>query len=143
MAIVRPTTKTLISTTNWGIPITDEVNRLTTLTGGNVPTAWTPLTLLNGWLNYGGSYDIAQYRKIGDIVQIRGVINSGTIGSPAFNLPSGFRPLKGLAITVAATGISYNPPIIAINPDPDGNAVIYDATNAVIHIGLLQFSRTA
>lgn len=29
MAITRPVTKTLISTTQWGIPITDEVNRLT------------------------------------------------------------------------------------------------------------------
>jgi hypothetical protein len=29
MAITRPITKTIISTTNFGIPITDEVNRLT------------------------------------------------------------------------------------------------------------------
>lgn len=29
MAITRPTTKTIISTTGWGIPITDEVNRMT------------------------------------------------------------------------------------------------------------------
>lgn len=32
MAIARPITKTVISTTDWGFPITDEINRLTLLT---------------------------------------------------------------------------------------------------------------
>jgi hypothetical protein len=56
------------------------------------PTAWTAPTFSNGWINFGGAYNVAQYRKIGDIVYLRGMIKSGSIASAAFTLPSGFRP---------------------------------------------------
>lgn len=40
MAIDRPVTKTIISTVAWGIPITDEVNRLTAWQQANAKVAW-------------------------------------------------------------------------------------------------------
>lgn len=40
MAIQRPITKSLISTTGWGIPITDEVNRLSAWQLANPKVAW-------------------------------------------------------------------------------------------------------
>jgi len=100
MAIVRPVTKTLISVPNWGVPITDEVNRLTTLTGSNVPSAWTNATLLNGWSNHadGG----LQYRKVGDIVYIRGRIVGVLNFTSAWNIPAGFRPARAANLMAVA-----------------------------------------
>lgn len=60
------------------------------------PTAWAAPALLNGWADLGGIWQVAQYRKVGDVVQIRGVIAGGTIGLAAFVLPVGFRPPAAL-----------------------------------------------
>ena len=57
------------------------------------PTAWVAMTpLTGGWANIGGGNPVAQYRKEGDVVRLRGAMNSGTIGSACFTLPAGFRP---------------------------------------------------
>lgn len=58
------------------------------------PPAWTPITTFqNGWANLvAASEQSAQYRKIGDIVSLRGVISGGTMQVVAFILPVGFRP---------------------------------------------------
>ena len=84
MAIARPVTKTIISTTAFGIPVVDWIN-------ANTPTPWVNITLQNGWTT-GGAFQTAQYRKIGDNVVVRGVIRGGTMGVIAFNLPAGYRP---------------------------------------------------
>ncbi|MEP7115110.1 MAG: hypothetical protein ABI862_17735, partial [Ilumatobacteraceae bacterium] len=65
-----------------------------------IPTAWTAPALLNGWVNFGGAGNqVLQYRKNGDNVEIRGVVKSGTIASPLFLLPVGFRPPAGTGYT--------------------------------------------
>lgn len=96
MAIARPVTKTIISTTGWGIPVTDQVNTNTTdianLKTSTQVTAWTAVTFLNSWTNYGSPYQLTQYRKRGDMVDIRGVVKGGAGLVPIFNLPTGFRP---------------------------------------------------
>jgi len=56
------------------------------------PGAWTTLPLAGAWV----AFDVAhtpQYRKLGDVVEIRGLIKSGATGS-AFTLPAGFRPFQ-------------------------------------------------
>lgn len=59
----------------------------------NEDTAWHFPTLLNGWLNYGGAFATAAYRKdASNYVHVKGLIKSGTIGAAAFNLPAGYRP---------------------------------------------------
>jgi hypothetical protein len=57
----------------------------------NTPTAWANLTMQNAWVSYGTGY-APQYRKIGDEVQIRGLMKSGATSTAAFTLPVGFRP---------------------------------------------------
>jgi hypothetical protein len=49
--------------------------------------------LLNGWVNYGGGNTDASYwiDKEG-MVHLEGMVKSGTINSPIFNLPVGYRP---------------------------------------------------
>ena len=56
---------------------------------------WITPTLLNGWVNFDVSTDNATYYKDSlGWVHIRGVVSSGTISLPIFNLPAGYRPLK-------------------------------------------------
>lgn len=54
--------------------------------------SWTAPTLTNSWVNYGAPYQVAQYRRQGGCVYLRGLIRSGTVATPAFTLPSGYRP---------------------------------------------------
>lgn len=92
MPIQQPVTRTIISTTAFGIPVAQFINFWT-------PTAWTPITAFtNGWGNVSG-WQASQYRKWGDNVQVRGYIQSGTANTTAFVLPVGFRPPVTLTLT--------------------------------------------
>ena len=55
---------------------------------------WTDVSSFsNSWVNYGGGYSNAGYKKIaGDCIKLRGLIKSGTVNSAAFTLPVGYRP---------------------------------------------------
>lgn len=67
----------------------------------NVP--WIAPTLLNSWVNFDTSlYSAAGYRKVGDLVELRGLVKSGTIGLAVFNLPVGYRPTRSHHLPVAA-----------------------------------------
>ena len=56
--------------------------------------AWIAMPLVNGWVNYaGGGFVPAGYRKVGDTVQIRGLISKpSTPISTICTLPTGYRP---------------------------------------------------
>lgn len=57
----------------------------------------------NSWTNYGSPYYEVSYRKdVFNVVQLRGVLKSGTVGSSAFTLPPGFRPTKTLKLAVVS-----------------------------------------
>lgn len=53
---------------------------------------WRAATLVNSWENYGGIYAPTGYKREDGKVQLRGLVRLGTIASPIFNLPAGFRP---------------------------------------------------
>jgi hypothetical protein len=59
---------------------------------GLTTTAWTAVTFAGTWANYGSGYQGMEYRKVGDMVQLRGVIAGGTSGTTVCTLPAGFRP---------------------------------------------------
>lgn len=62
---------------------------------GIVGTAWAALTLNSGgnWANYGGNYASAAYKKVGDLVFLRGlVVRSSGSDTLIATLPSGYRP---------------------------------------------------
>ena len=71
------------------------------LIAGIPDTGWIAPSLINSWANYGGGYTSAGYRKVGDIVQLRGALTGGTIGLAGFTLPAGYRPM---ALVILATG---------------------------------------
>ena len=63
--------------------------------GGDVQIAqegWIAPTLLNGWVNYSGTFNPAGYFKDSmGIVHLRGLVKNGTAGD-IFRLPAGYRP---------------------------------------------------
>lgn len=59
---------------------------------------WTNVTFQNSWGNYGSPFQECQYRKIGDIVYVRGLVQrtgGHTTAHTIFTLPSGYRPASG------------------------------------------------
>ena len=55
-------------------------------------TAWTALSFVNSWVNAGSTNELAHFRKIGNLVIVEGIIESGTAIIVA-TLPAGYRPL--------------------------------------------------
>lgn len=92
-----------------------------TPTHTQINTACTPMeaviapTLLNSWVNSGGSSQTAGYWKdpFGD-VHLQGLIKDGTVGTSAFTLPLGYRPTKNETFAVIANG-SAN--FVGVNSD--------------------------
>lgn len=56
---------------------------------------WTDVTSFqNSWVDFGGGTfsTVGYYKDTDGIVHLRGAVKSGTVASPAFTLPTGFRP---------------------------------------------------
>ena len=80
-------------------------------------TGWTTVSsFFNG---YSGEASIA-YRKISNVVYLRGRVSGGGANSLAFNLPSGYRPAAEMVFAVQQFGTG-NINYITINTD--GNVV--------------------
>jgi len=57
--------------------------------------AWVAPTLLNSWVNYGGTYATAGYMKDSlGFVHLKGMVKTGTIGQVIFTLPVSYRPAE-------------------------------------------------
>lgn len=55
--------------------------------------SWVAPTFTNSWVNFGSTYQVAGYGlDQRNFVILRGVVKTGTVGSPMFTLPAGFRP---------------------------------------------------
>lgn len=61
---------------------------------------WRNVSYLNGWTTYDANHHPGQYRKHNGMVQLRGLIRSGTMGADAFVLPVGYRISDGPDATV-------------------------------------------
>jgi len=75
----------------------------------NIPTdisVWSSPTLLNSWVNYGGSQAPCRYWKDEcGVVHLSGLIKNGTAGANAFVLPEGYRPAERLIFeTISLNG---------------------------------------
>lgn len=69
--------------------------------GGTGEATWTAPTLSGAWVNYGGAFSTAGYRKDSNgVVHLRGVVKSGTIGTAIFTLPAGYRPSMDMIFPV-------------------------------------------
>jgi hypothetical protein len=99
------------------------LSELGTVNGATLEdTGWTAVTsFFNG---YSGGGSIA-YRKINNVVYLRGRVSGGGANSLAFNLPSGYRPSTEMVFPVQQFGTA-NINYITINTDgnviPNGTA---------------------
>lgn len=70
-------------------------------------TPETPLVLLNSWVDYGGSWSMspANYRKVGSVVHLEGLIKNGTANNAVIAiLPEGFRPSTYIIVPAITSG---------------------------------------
>lgn len=128
---------------------------------GQSGTGWQPLTLQNGWVNYGGSYQVAQYRRSGDIVELRGLVKDGTFQATIATLPSNCRPpywqlfagitpgvanwaTGGASAGTAHTHTQGSPTNVAgrINVYSDGTVTQNQGNNGYCDLSLIRFSVT-
>lgn len=66
---------------------------------------WVAPTLLNSWVNFGGTYDVTGYFKDSfGIVHIKGFVKSGTANSIMFYLPPNYRPAGTQVFSVPTSG---------------------------------------
>jgi hypothetical protein len=105
-------------------------------------TDWTALNLGGGWGAFGGIYAPPAYRRVGDIVELRGVIKSGFGTGAMLNsvLPSGFQPTHSRMFVVNA-----GPGSAWINVHPTGQmtleAFLPSGTNAWVSLDQIRFQR--
>lgn len=129
MAITVPVIGQEISVATFGAPVANEVNRMTPLVVA--PTPWVGVTFLNNWVNFAAGFQLVQYRKIGDIVSIRGLMKSGTIETPSFVLPAGFVPPATVQFATASNAL-----FAYFEVRPDGNMVVKTpSSNAACNVG--------
>lgn len=137
MAIAVPVAATALSVASFGKPVVDEINRITPIT---TVTAWTTPTFTNNWVNAGGS-QAAQFRKIGDVVYLRGAISNGTMATSAFTMPAGFRPPAETYFSTGSwTGTAWV--IARLRALADGTMIPQDGTNLYFNLSGFSYSVT-
>lgn len=68
-------------------------------------STWTGFSFGSGWTNYGGGYQDAQYKKVGDLVFLRGhVKRTSGVSTTMATLPSGYRPVGYAEFIVTSNG---------------------------------------
>lgn len=96
------------------------------------PPAWIAVRFENSWVNYGGSEQVAEYQRDGDIVRLRGVIKDGFGGFvSAFTLPEGLRPPANIAFATVTNG-----GLGGIYITSAGGVQVYFGSNLSVNINL-------
>jgi hypothetical protein len=86
------------------LTVTDQVEFTSFLTPRVVGTVGQP-AFANSWAHYGAPYSNASFiARPGGWVELIGVIKSGTVGSAAFTLPPGFRPISTKSLLTLSNG---------------------------------------
>jgi len=89
---------------------------------------WNAPTLLNSWVNYGSPFNPAGYWKDPfGVVHLRGTIKLGTIGSLAFLLPVGYRPVNTELLVCISNGAVGRVSVSGaggVNPDAGNNTYV-------------------
>lgn len=115
--------------------VTDKANKA-------LPILSVP-TLLNSWIDFGGSYaNAAYYKDEFNIVHILGLIKGG-VGSPGtviFNLPVGHRPPADLIFTVMSSNAGTATPVaIEISTTGDVKIGLFTAGTTWLSLSLPPF----
>ena len=92
----------------------------------------------NSWVNYGGSFNTAAFRRIGNVVYLKGLIRDGTIPADAFSLPTGYRP-PGTCIFAALDTPGPDSTARVDVYDTDGDVYVSGGTNGWVSLDNIQF----
>jgi len=89
-------------------------------------TDWVAPTLLNSWVDAGGSLAVAGYRLKGGIVYGKGTVDTGTAtgGTVIYTLPEGYRPEEDLEFVNISNGA-----VGQFDIQSDGDVVIQVGSN--------------
>jgi hypothetical protein len=72
---------------------------------GATDTAWTAVSAFtNSWVSFGAPEFAPGFRLVNGWVRLRGCMKSGTSGTAAFTLPSGYRPTATCGFPAVANG---------------------------------------
>jgi len=102
-------------------------------TGAVTKPSWIAPALINGWSNYGASYDTAGYLKSPDgLVILKGLLNGGSkTNDISFVLPAGYRPASR-KLFPATSGEPWT--VSRIDIDSSGN--VYPSRTGNTWVGL-------
>ncbi len=117
------------------IQIASLAARITALEAGG---AWTDLPFENGWANFGGEFQVGQYRlDASGIVHLRGLVKLGAGMAPSTiaTLPVNFRPTKTELFGVNASGAFGR-----IDIQPPGSIVLIGGAGGYVQLGGISFS---
>lgn len=101
------------------------------------PTPWTALTLAGTWVNFAGTTQVAQYRKVGDRVELRGTVKNGTIPGTLWTLPTDFRPPADIALPVVSNGAASG--VVSVTAST-GVVRIEAGSNVSVNLDSVRFS---
>jgi hypothetical protein len=111
---------------------------ITTLSTQSLTTPWTGVTFQGGWYQYPDpQFAPVQYRKIGDIVFLRGLTAGGTPTLPIFTLPAGFRSPYTLHVAFAS-----NAAAVYGHVKNNGEVTPSGGATAWVDLSSVQFSTT-
>lgn len=116
----------------------------TITTAGINIEAWNGITLQNAWINTGGVYALARYRKDKHgVVWLQGRIQGGTTtsGTLLFTLPAGYRPISKLSFTVVTNNTSADQ-VGQIDIDTTGNVYLIVGYNTYLTLDQIAFHTT-
>jgi hypothetical protein len=70
---------------------------------------WKPASLLgfeHAWVVYEAGKRLPEYRKVGHVVEMRGIMKAGESGRSAFVLPEGYRPKEEKVFLASAQEVA-------------------------------------
>lgn len=99
--------------------VTGTLTVSSTITSSADDAAWTNVSAFtNSWAaTTDGVHAVPGYRKVGGRVYLRGAAVSGTHGSSAFTLPTGYRPSKSLVYAQMTDNGSTLPTSVGVGSD--------------------------
>jgi len=92
----------------------------------------------NSWVNFGGGYAPAAYRRVGDMVEVRGLITGGTLNVAAFTLPTGYRPTKTVHFSADSSAVTFGHGELTV--EADGDVIPVSGSNSYYGLFTMRFS---
>jgi hypothetical protein len=96
---------------------------------GGIGEAWTAVTYNTGWVDFDAAWTGAQYKKVGDLVFVRGMVKrTSGVATVMFTLPAGYRPTKNIMFAQLSNSAVAR---VDIYPDGTVNMLVGSATDWV------------